>query len=145
VGRVHRNVDARRSGHKVVRPGGGAVTLDGTDPSGRTVSVTIPSFTAPGTDDWTTDMPRYGVRTSIGNGAVCVDRGLVSDAEYTYTVAAAAAAGEGSESAAVTVRIPSAELVQSDEYLRWGAAPPRWRGPSPAVRRSSSPPSQASA
>jgi hypothetical protein len=120
VRRVHRNVDARRSGHKVVRPGGGAVTLDGTDPSGRTVSVTVPSDTAPGTDDWTTDMPGYGVRTSIGNGAVCVDRGLVSDAEYAYTVAAvtAAAAGEDSESAEVTVRIASAELVQSDEYLR---------------------------
>jgi hypothetical protein len=65
-------------------------------------------------------MPRYGVRTSIGNGAVCVDRGLVSDAEYTYTVAAVTvtAAGGGPESAAVTVRIPSAELVQNDEYLR---------------------------
>jgi hypothetical protein len=208
-------------------------------------------LTAPGTDDWTTDMPRYGVRTSIGNGAVCVDRaqvrvrsvlydaageidvlaadvvgwcgtatvpslvaglrrnstaeyaaltdapsvldrlhtavgtptaaqtvtvrntgtlpvttgavevrgdggapvrsyrmrraaagsaavvvadvprvgdtaptyldrGLVSDAEYTYTVAAVTvtAAGGGPESAAVTVRIPSAELVQNDEHLR---------------------------
>jgi hypothetical protein len=80
-------IDARRSGHEVVGPGGGGVTLTGTDPAGRVVSVTIPSLTAPGTYDWDTDLPGYGVRTSLGNGAVCVTRAQVRVRSVLYDAA----------------------------------------------------------